>query len=131
MRTVECVVVNHCYSHQPNSLKHTDSKLYFTKLLTVCVEVNVTSAKYYSHLFFSSENFLDLHSNHLISKSKETILWRLHLFAIHAHYDKETNSHIVIIMRLLPRIVPLDTRRTRSLIGRNTSREIERLRRIL
>jgi len=45
-----------------------------------------------------------------LAKSKETKLWPLHSFAIHAHYGKETNGHMLIIIQLCPRIVPFDTR---------------------
>jgi len=52
VRTVECVVANQCYSHQPSSLKFTDSKLYLTKLLLFVMrftlEVLSTTVTYFS-----------------------------------------------------------------------------------
>ena len=41
---------------------------------------------------------------------QETRLRPLHSLAIHAHYGKEINGHMVIIIQLCPQVMPGDTR---------------------
>jgi len=99
VRTIKCVVVNQCYSHQPNNLKPTDSKLYFTKLLLFVMrftlQVRSTTVTY----FYSSENFLNSHSNHLISKSIEPMCpkRRCYGLCIHLPFMRITTKKLMII----------------------------------